>query len=122
MFIDEVPVTFARFEDDLGYALEQRLVPTYADWVVRIGDGGSSANEVGDLLWMFESVEARFKQRVDADHAAACTLRVCECAEHTWVVGTGILADDQHQVGLFEAGQSHGALSDANGLAQANPG
>ena len=70
------------------------------------------------VLRVGEALQPAFAQRIEGEHARAALHRAAQFAEHARMVGAGILAEHQDQVGLFEIVQGHRALADADLLAQ----
>ena len=69
-------------------------------------------------LRVLEADEARLGQRVDGDDLRAAALRQLQRGEHARVVGAGVLADHEDEVGLLDVVEGDRALADADRLAE----
>ena len=69
-------------------------------------------------LRVAEPGEPRLGQRVDRDDRRAALLGGLQRAEHPWVVASGVLADDEDELGLVDVVEAHAALTDPGHLGQ----
>ena len=84
---------------------EEGQVAADADLEEQVGEGGAAADQALGGLRVLEALQAGFGQRVDGDDPCAAALGLLQGGEHPGVVGAGVLAGDDDQVGLVEVFQ-----------------
>ena len=105
-----------RRQHPLGYRLQQRHVAADPDVQELVGELDARADQSAGTLRVLESLESRLGQRVDRDDRGAVPLRFLQGDEHARVVGAGVLAHDDDQVGLREVVVADAGLADADRL------
>jgi hypothetical protein len=71
-------------------------------------------------LRRFEAFERAFLERVEDDDLAAALRHFAQGRHHPRMVGAGIVADRQDQVGVVEILEADGALADTDRLRESN--
>ena len=69
-----------------------------------------------------ETFEGALAQRVKDDNRHVATGQLVESPHHSRMVGAGVVADGDHQLGLIEVVQRDGAFPDANRTRQTDAG
>ena len=104
------------------HGLQQRHVAAGADLEEAVGDLGAPAEDAPHLLRVLVADEPGLGQHVHRDDSAAVALRLLEGAQHAGVVGAGILAHHDDEVGLREVVVGHRGLADADGRVERGAG
>ena len=103
----------------LGDALERSRVAADLHLVIAAGDRGCRhRRHLDHRLRRFEAFERAFLERVEDDDLAAALRHLAQCRHHPRMVGAGVVADRQDQVGAVEILEADGALADADRLWQ----
>ncbi len=124
MASDEVAIhrLWRLFQDVLGHAADGGHVATQFRRQVLVADGGGRrGQQLQRALRAGEALQRHLFQVVEADDLAAATCRLAQGIHHARVVGTRILAIDEHRIGLVEVIQHHSPLADADRLDQRYP-
>ena len=110
------------FQDVLGHTADGGHVATQFRRQVLVADGGGRrGQQLQRALRAGETLQRHLFQVVEADDLAAAARRLAQGIHHARVVGTRILAIDEHRIGLVEVIQHHSPLADADRLDQRYP-
>lgn len=102
-------------EQQAAQALEQGHVAAEADLQELVGDVDTAPDHAVGLLRILEPAQAGLGQGgVDRDDPCAVALRLLERRQHPRMIRARILSCDDDQTGLFEVGNRHRALADAD--------
>ena len=108
-------------EHALRDGLQERHVAARTDLQVPIGDLGASTDEPTCLLRVPVADEPGLGQRVDRDDAATVALGLLEGGEHARMIGAGVLAHDDDEIGSAEIVVGDRGLADADDLVERGP-
>ncbi len=110
------------FQHVLGHATDGGHVATQFRRQVLVADGGGRrGQQLERALRAGKTLQRHLFQVVEADDLAAAARRLAQGIHHARVVGTRILAIDEHRIGLVEVIQHHSPLADADRLDQRYP-
>ncbi len=77
---------------------------------------GAVGQHRAEILRVEETGQAFLDQRVERDDLGAALARFLQLGQHPRMVGAGVLAEDDDQVGFLEIFQQHRALADTDRL------
>ncbi|MNX93249.1 hypothetical protein D3C86_1254260 [compost metagenome] len=108
-------------QQELDHAAHDRHVTAQCRAEVRgVGGLGAVQQHFDRVLWMLEALQSALLERVDADHLCAALHRLAQRFEHPWVVGAGVLADDENRVGMLQVIEHDGAFAHAEAFDHRN--
>ena len=116
--VDELSIDGVSLEQSPVDPLEQGEVGADRHGQVEVGERRPPSGQTADPLRVAEGEQTGLGQRVDGDDGGAVALGLLERAEHARVVGAGVLAGDDDQLGSLEVVEGDRALADADRLAE----
>ena len=105
-------------QQQVVHELEEGQIGADADGEVEVGQRRAAPEQAGGALGVLEAEEPRLRERVDRHDAGATPLGLLQGGEHPGVVGAGVLADDEQQLGLVDVLQRDGPLAHADRLGE----
>ena len=119
--VNEILVHCIGFKLDFDQSLEQCSISTNSYREVQVCQFGRFHLTFHVVLRMFEAREARFGQGIDVDDLCPVVLGITQRCQHTRMVGSRVLSNDENCVGVVEILERYGPFADANGLPQTLP-
>ena len=121
VLLDEVAVDRTPLQQQRPERLEQREVAVDPHGEMEVGQP-DAGDQPEWRLRILEPHQAGLAQRVDRDDLCAVPLRLLERRQHAGVVGAGVLADDQQQLGGLDVAERHRPLTDPDRLGERHRG
>jgi hypothetical protein len=121
---DEVAIhhLWRLFQHVLGHAANGGHVAAQLGRQILMADGGGCrGQQLERALRTGKALEGHLFEVVEADNLAAISRRLAQGIHHARMVGTRILAIDEHGLGTVKIIQHHCALADADRLSQRHP-
>src|SRR5215470_15080346 len=102
----------------LTNSLQQCNVAVDSDLQEKISEWSSRTKKLCHLLWMFEPHHPNFRQRIDVDKLCSVPLGALERRQHTRMISSRVLTNDEDRPGLIEILESDRSLAYTNSFVE----